>query len=420
MNTTLIHEVHDMWPATLIELGGMSKSHPFIRIIQKAENSAYKKSDAVVSIPQNAESYMMKHGLEKGKFYHIPNGVVAEEWKDKMALPKDMEFALNQLHEEDKFVVGYFGGHALSNALDTLLDAAKLLKTLENVHIVLVGKGVEKNRLIKRCQDEHISNITFFDAVDKRCIPNLLFLFDCIYMGTSDSPLYRFGLGLNKFYDAMMSSKPVVLSTNAKDTIIQKYNCGMVVPAEDPESINNAIRNIVSMTEDDRLKFGENGKKAVEEKFFYEKLSKDFENVMGNSKKKNILLINHYAGSPEMGMEFRPYYFAREWVKKGHRVDIIAADYSHLRRKNPVITKDFDEEVIDGIHYHWIHTGQYDGNGGKRAITMFQFVGKLWLNAKKIARKLKPDVVITSSTYPLDTYAGQRIKRFCRGGSADT
>ena len=28
----------------------------------------------------------------------------------------------------------------------------------------------------------------------------------------------------------------------------------------------------------------------------------------------NILIINHYAGSPEMGMEFRPYYFARAWV----------------------------------------------------------------------------------------------------------
>ena len=51
----------------------------------------------------------------------------------------------------------------------------------------------------------------------------------------------------------------------------------------------------------------------------------------------NIVLINHYAGSPEMGMEFRPYYFAREWVKKGHRVDIFAASYSHLRRVNPKV-----------------------------------------------------------------------------------
>ena len=25
----------------------------------------------------------------------------------------------------------------------------------------------------------------------------------------------------------------------------------------------------------------------------------------------NILLINHYAGSPDLGMEFRPYYMAK-------------------------------------------------------------------------------------------------------------
>ena len=42
---------------------------------------------------------------------------------------------------------------------------------------------------------------------------------------------------------------------------------------------------------------------------------------------------------------------------------------------------------------------------------MFRFVGKLWRHAGKMARKWKPDVVITSSTYPLDTYAGRRIAK---------
>ena len=55
----------------------------------------------------------------------------------------------------------------------------------------------------------------------------------------------------------------------------------------------------------------------------------------------NILLINHYAGSPEMGMEFRPYYFARKWVEQGHEVSVLAADYSHLRRVNPQVEYDF-------------------------------------------------------------------------------
>ena len=125
----------------------------------------------------------------------------------------------------------------------------------------------------------------------------------------------------------------------------------------------------------------------------------------------NILIINHYAGSPEMGMEFRPYYFAREWVAMGHRVDIIAADFSHLRRVNPTVAKDFQEELIDGIHYHWIKTRRYDGNGGQRAITMAQFIGKLWLHVDRVIKEMDPDVVIDSSTYPLDTYVGQRIRK---------
>ena len=112
---------------------------------------------------------------------------------------------------------------------------------------------------------------------------------------------------------------------------------------------------------------------------------------------KKILMIEHYAGSPEMGMEFRPYYMAREWVKMGYNVHIIAADFSHLRIKNPEIRGDLQKEIIDGIKYHWIHTGTYNGNGAARALTMGQFAGKLWLYAKRIARRFKPDVIIASS-----------------------
>ena len=70
------------------------------------------------------------------------------------------------------------------------------------------------------------------------------------------------------------------------------------------------------------------------------------------------MIINHYAGSTEMGMEFRPYYFAKEWPAMGHRVDIFAADFSHLRRGNPDVPRDFQEEIIQGIHYQCIKTRQ--------------------------------------------------------------
>ena len=47
----------------------------------------------------------------------------------------------------------------------------------------------------------------------------------------------------------------------------------------------------------------------------------------------NILMINHYAGSAKHGMEYRPYYLAREWVRVGHRVTIVGASCSHIKEE---------------------------------------------------------------------------------------
>ena len=41
---TLVHEVHDMWPISPMEIGGMSPHHPFIKVMQKAEDSFCRKS----------------------------------------------------------------------------------------------------------------------------------------------------------------------------------------------------------------------------------------------------------------------------------------------------------------------------------------------------------------------------------------
>ena len=53
------------------------------------------------------------------------------------------------------------------------------------------------------------------------------------------------------------------------------------------------------------------------------------------ARRLNILLINHYAGTPSLGMEYRPYYLAREWVRAGHRVTVVAANFSHVRTHQP-------------------------------------------------------------------------------------
>lgn len=128
----------------------------------------------------------------------------------------------------------------------------------------------------------------------------------------------------------------------------------------------------------------------------------------------NILLINHYAGSPVLGMEYRPYYMACEWVKAGHKVTIISASFAHIRTLQPQTTKKFQEEIINGITYLWVKTPSYQGNGLKRILNILSFYRKIKRNAKKLANMYMPDAVIASSTYPMDNYAANQIAVFAR------
>jgi glycosyltransferase involved in cell wall biosynthesis len=121
----------------------------------------------------------------------------------------------------------------------------------------------------------------------------------------------------------------------------------------------------------------------------------------------NILLINHYAGSPALGMEFRPYYLAHEWVRLGHRVQVVAADYSHVRAVQPPP----GDSVVSGIHYRFYATPPYQGNGLGRVKNIAGFLRRLWADTPRLLAEARPDVVIASSTYPMDIWLARRIAR---------
>lgn len=272
----LVHEVHDMWPATLVEVGGMSRFHPFVIVMQLGENSAYHNSDKIVSLLPFALKHMQKHGMAKEKYVHVNNGIVLEDWENPQELPQEHERILRQIKESDKFVVGYFGGHALSNALDDLLDVAQEMCNDRNVHFVLVGDGVEKAALKARAEREKLSNVTFLSPVSKYAVPNLIKYFDCCYVGAKASPLYRFGVAMNKIFDGMMSGKPLLYAVNAPNDYVKKYHCGVSAIPGDRKSIRNAIEQLMQMPQEERNALGENGRQAVLANFEYSVLAKKF------------------------------------------------------------------------------------------------------------------------------------------------
>lgn len=275
----LIYEVHDLWPLSPIELGGYSPRHPFIRVMQKAEDDCYKYVDAVVSMLPKSEPHMKERGLVDGKFFCVPNGIVMDDWMNYPALSDPHSSTLDRLHSEGKFVVGFAGAHGIANSLYAAIDAVSGLKK-DNVVFVLVGTGPEKERLKVYTKQHQIENVLFLPPVNKMLIPSLLEHMDALYIGLQRQSLFRFGISPNKMFDYMMASKPIIQAIDAGNNLVEEAQCGLYAEPDNIEEIRNSILQLKNMSPEERTRLGQNGKDFVMRNHTYGVLALKFINVM--------------------------------------------------------------------------------------------------------------------------------------------
>ncbi|NLM33870.1 MAG: glycosyltransferase family 4 protein [Clostridiales bacterium] len=273
-NAKLIHEVHDLWPLTPMELGGYSKNHPFIRAMAAAEKSAYKNSACIVSILPNIKEYVDTLNIDT-KIVTVQNGVVSTDTSKLPPANEEIKAKVDQLHSEGYFVVGYAGGISISNAIMDLIKAAELLKD-KKIAFIIIGDGIEKESMVDYKEKANLERVYFFSSIKKQEIHNTLSVMDALYIGSKKSKLYKYGMSPNKIYDYMLVGKPII---NALDTVHSPLHYSKVsfqAEAENPESIAEIIEKVVKLDQDQINEIKEKSINYVIDHYTYEKLAEKF------------------------------------------------------------------------------------------------------------------------------------------------
>ena len=256
----LLFELHDLWPLSPMELGGYSRWHPFIMLLQAAENYACRHADAIVSILPKVREHLEAHGMAPHKLHIVPNGADPAEWLvDNAALPGMAGARLDALRRQGKFIVGYAGTHGIANALDTLLGAASLVGD-ERLAFVLVGGGPEKPALQLMARNMGLTNVHFFDPVPKQQVPALLRSFDVAYIGWQRQRLYRFGIAPNKLIDYMMAGCAILHSVDAGNDPVADAGCGLTVAPQDPAAVARGLLALFMLAPSERQMLGQRGR----------------------------------------------------------------------------------------------------------------------------------------------------------------
>ena len=278
-NAQYYYEVHDLWPLSPMELGGMSATHPFIKIMQAGENYAYKYCDKVISMLPHTQEHMKAHGLDLAKWRYVPNGICLQEWSNADAIPEDILSQVQSLKSIGKRLIAYAGTLGLANALDNLVEAANLLKN-ENAFFMIFGIGPEEEHLNELIEKKGLNNIALMGSVPKTVIPTLLSEMDILYIGLQQQSLFRFGISPNKLIDYMMSAKPIIQSIDAGNDMVSEAQCGISVEPENAQAVADAVDNLLQKNNAELQKMGENGHQFAMQHHTYEKLANKFLDIM--------------------------------------------------------------------------------------------------------------------------------------------
>ncbi len=265
-------EVRDLWPQTIIDMGALSERHPITRVLQGLERFLYRRAEKIITLLPLAHAYITTCGIPREKIVWIPNGTDLTRFDNASAASK----------EHRGFWVMYLGAHGEANALDVLIQAAKVVQDRghKEIRFVLIGDGPEKPRLIALANELGLRNVDFRDPVPKSEAPKILGETDATVFIFHDLPLYRYGISVNKLFDYLAAKRPLILAGNPANNPVEEAHCGLTVPPRDPEALAEAVIKLYQMPPEERAAMGRRGREYVEEHHNIVKLAERLEQLL--------------------------------------------------------------------------------------------------------------------------------------------
>ena len=159
--------LRDIFPEWLIDLGIMKKGvvYYFFRAVARFQ---YSIADCIGVQTHSNLTYFKKWLDSSQKPVHVLDNWLSDSRRDCGNYP-----LVKSLFPGRKICV-YIGNMGIAQGMDILIDLADELRDRTDVGFLFVGRGTEKERLIKLSQKKSLNNIIFHDEIDSDAIPGLL------------------------------------------------------------------------------------------------------------------------------------------------------------------------------------------------------------------------------------------------------
>lgn len=252
--------VQDLFPQSAIDLGVL-RQPLLIRIARWLERFVYARAGALTFHSRGNLEHAVGVGAERSKCQVVENCVEIGPQPGR----DDAARAKSELGLSDHFILSFAGVMGYSQDLDVILEAAKILEEDDGITFLLVGDGVEKDRLVSKADEMDLPNVVWMPMQPRNRYPRILSASD-VCLVTLEAEV-KTPVVPSKIISAMAAGRPVIAALDPHGdaaALIREVGCGLSIPPEDPVALADAIAFLRTESEI-REKMGREGRRYAEE-----------------------------------------------------------------------------------------------------------------------------------------------------------
>ncbi len=252
-----VFHVQDLWPDTVLSSGFLrSGGRALEGSLQRYCDLVYRAATTVAVTSPGMAEQIAARGISDQKIEFVPN------WADEQSFrpaAKDPALAA-AVGITRRFTVMYAGNFGDYQALDVLVECARLLRHRSDIGFALVGGGVEERLLRSTVTREQLDGVTFVPPQPFDRMADILALGDVQLVSLKDLPLFRVTLP-SKLHATLAAGRPILgaVSGDAAEAVTRSGG-GVVVPPGSAEAMTGVIVKLADAPPEHVRAMGERGR----------------------------------------------------------------------------------------------------------------------------------------------------------------
>ncbi len=263
--TKFVFVVYDVYPEVAYASRSLTPGSLISRVMNRINRSLYDSADRVVALTDEMKEYLLKRrpGLSRDRVVTIPN------WAHEGVTAPSREIRERFGCGEGQLIVSYFGNMGTCQDVETMLEAAELLKEDDRIRFLIIGHGNKKEYVRRRIRDRQLSNIRLMDYMTGVSFQEAVAVSSCGIVSLEKGLMGT--CAPSKYYTYLQAGQPVLAVVEAESYLaaeVEREKIGYAVGIGDGEALAARIR-LLAGDPDGLLRMGERAKKRYEEQYAY-------------------------------------------------------------------------------------------------------------------------------------------------------